>query len=167
LLQKRRANQHANRLRAWSGARLDVAARRDRTPKNSPAARNIPQRRGTGVRRNLSPMTPEGSVNEAAPAASILLPRRHAGLPPAQGVVMQMSHSIRVHRVEGSHNLTDQCRGEFLEMPGMRLTLRQATRLWCADLVTCEAALDALVASGFLRRVGQLYIRADTGRENA
>jgi hypothetical protein len=84
----------------------------------------------------------------------------------AKGIVMQMCHSTNLHSVDRFHNLTAQCRGEFLEMPGMRLTLRQATRLWSADLVTCEAALDALVASGFLRKADQAYMRADTGRGN-
>ena len=75
--------------------------------------------------------------------------------------------STNVHSVDRFHNLTARCRGEFLEMPGMRLTLRQATRLWSADLATCETALDALVASGFLRKAGEAYMRAYPGRGNA
>jgi hypothetical protein len=41
-------------------------------------------------------------------------------------------------------------RGEFLEMPGLRLTLRQAMRLWHLDAETCEAALRLLVERRFL-----------------
>jgi hypothetical protein len=41
---------------------------------------------------------------------------------------------------------------EYREMPGLRLTLRQAARLWAMDAVQCQAILDALVASGSLRR---------------
>jgi len=41
-------------------------------------------------------------------------------------------------------------RGEFLEMPGMSLTLRQAMRLWHLDAETCEAALRLLVEHRFL-----------------
>jgi len=41
---------------------------------------------------------------------------------------------------------------EYREMPGLRLTLRQAGRLWAMDAVHCQAILDALVASGSLRR---------------
>jgi hypothetical protein len=41
-------------------------------------------------------------------------------------------------------------RGEFLEMPGLRLTLRQAMRLWHLDAETCEAALRLLVEHRFL-----------------
>jgi hypothetical protein len=40
---------------------------------------------------------------------------------------------------------------EYREMPGLRLTLRHAARLWAMDPVHCQAILDALVASGRLR----------------
>ena len=43
-------------------------------------------------------------------------------------------------------------RMEYLEMPDLNLTLRQATRLWDAAPESCEAALDVLVLSGFLAR---------------
>ena len=43
-------------------------------------------------------------------------------------------------------------RAEFWEMPGLRLTLAQATRLWGLDVDTCRAAIDTLVAAAFLRR---------------
>jgi hypothetical protein len=42
--------------------------------------------------------------------------------------------------------------GEFLEMPGLRLTCRQAQRLWNLDEVICEALLAALVDVRFLVR---------------
>ena len=41
---------------------------------------------------------------------------------------------------------------EYREMRGLRLTLRQAARLWAMDAEHCQAILDALVASGSLRR---------------
>jgi hypothetical protein len=40
--------------------------------------------------------------------------------------------------------------GEFLEMPGLRLTVRQAQRLWNLDQVVCESLLAALVDVRFL-----------------
>ena len=40
--------------------------------------------------------------------------------------------------------------GEFLEMPGLRLTGAQAQRLWGLDAVMCEALLGALVDAKFL-----------------
>ena len=40
--------------------------------------------------------------------------------------------------------------GEFLEMPGLRLTEPQARRLWGLDAVSCDALLGALVEAKFL-----------------
>lgn len=42
-------------------------------------------------------------------------------------------------------------RAEFLEMPGLQLTIPQAARLCGMDRATCEAIVAALVASSFLR----------------
>jgi hypothetical protein len=42
--------------------------------------------------------------------------------------------------------------GEFLEMPGMRLTPKQAGRLWGLDERTCIALLEFLVDEKFLSR---------------
>ena len=41
-------------------------------------------------------------------------------------------------------------RGEFLEMPGLRLTEAQARRLWGLDAGSCEVLLRALVDAKFL-----------------
>jgi hypothetical protein len=43
-------------------------------------------------------------------------------------------------------------RGEFLEMPGLRLTEAQARRLWGLDEASCAALLNALVEARFLYR---------------
>jgi len=40
--------------------------------------------------------------------------------------------------------------GEFLEMPGLRLTEAQAQRLWNLDQASCAALLGALVDANFL-----------------
>jgi hypothetical protein len=48
--------------------------------------------------------------------------------------------------------LLEIVRGEFLEMPGLRLTRQQARRLWALDSDTCDAVLSTLEGSGFLRR---------------
>ena len=42
--------------------------------------------------------------------------------------------------------------GEFLEMPGLRLTEAQARRLWGLDVDACSALLGALVDANFLFR---------------
>jgi hypothetical protein len=48
-------------------------------------------------------------------------------------------------------NLIRRIRNEFKEMPGLRLTLPQATRLWGLEHETCRAVIDQLVATSFLR----------------
>ena len=53
-------------------------------------------------------------------------------------------------------------RAEYLEMPGLSLTIQQVQRLWGLDPVTAEAVLAALVDVKFLRRtVHDAYVRAD------
>ena len=42
-------------------------------------------------------------------------------------------------------------REEFREMPGLRLTPAQATRLWGLEHETCRAVIERLVAVAFLR----------------
>jgi hypothetical protein len=42
--------------------------------------------------------------------------------------------------------------GEFLEMPGLRLTQAQARRLWGLEASACDALLGALVDAKFLFR---------------
>jgi len=53
-------------------------------------------------------------------------------------------------------------RGEFLEMPGLRLTTEQAARLWHIDAATCAEVLSRLVAERFLTRTrAGAYVRSD------
>jgi hypothetical protein len=49
-----------------------------------------------------------------------------------------------------SPQLLARIRAEYREMPGLRLTLVQARRLWGLDILTCAAALATLQAAGFL-----------------
>jgi hypothetical protein len=42
--------------------------------------------------------------------------------------------------------------GEYREMPGLSLTVRQASRLWQIEADACQAVLDGLVAAKILRR---------------
>ena len=48
-------------------------------------------------------------------------------------------------------HIVDRVREEFKEMPGLRLTPAQATRLWGLEQEMCRAVIDALVATAFLR----------------
>ncbi len=58
--------------------------------------------------------------------------------------------------------LVERVRGEFLEMPGLRLTIPQAARLWGLDRPSCEAVVDVLIRSEFLQRTASGAVaRAD------
>ena len=63
--------------------------------------------------------------------------------------------------------LWEQVHAEYLEMPGLQLTLPQASRLWNTNLEVSQQVLNALVDSAFLRRSGPHYVRADSGRFSA
>jgi hypothetical protein len=54
-------------------------------------------------------------------------------------------------------------KAEFLEMPGLKLTTRQAERLWGVDAATCEALIESLTESKFLTRTreGAIVRRSD------
>lgn len=56
--------------------------------------------------------------------------------------------------------LIQRARAEFTEMPGLRLTVAQAARLWALDTGTSAAMLAALVGTGFLMKQGERYSRA-------
>ena len=46
--------------------------------------------------------------------------------------------------------LVQRVRGEFREMPGLRLTFAQACRLWQLDPTICEVVLERLTRDGVL-----------------
>ncbi len=48
--------------------------------------------------------------------------------------------------------LVARVRGEYGEMPGLRVTAAQASVLWQVDAETCERLLGQLVEEGFLRK---------------
>jgi hypothetical protein len=61
-------------------------------------------------------------------------------------------------------HLVMRIRMEYIEMPGLRLTSRQAGRLWNLDQATCEEILATLVQELFLSRTSDgAYLRRDTG----
>jgi len=69
-----------------------------------------------------------------------------------------------VRENEGIREWTGRIRAEFMEMPGLALTRRQIKRLWLLDAPLCDAVLDVLLESGFLRRRrNDTYCRADSG----
>ena len=60
--------------------------------------------------------------------------------------------------MQGTSPITDQIlrriRNEFIEMPGPRLTVRQAQRLWGLDAETCRQAIKPLIEAKFLCSTG-------------
>jgi hypothetical protein len=82
------------------------------------------------------------SRDQTAPRVAGLLLASCAGMEP----------DVLVHRV----------RAEFNEMPGLRLTLAQATRLWRLEPSVCQEIIDTLVDSHFLRwTTSGMVMRAD------
>jgi hypothetical protein len=66
---------------------------------------------------------------------------------------------------EARHDWVELVRAEYLEMPGLALSKPQARRLWGLDRDTCDAVLDRMVGTKFLKKTPQgLYARADIGR---
>jgi hypothetical protein len=62
----------------------------------------------------------------------------------------------------GIQEVVRRIRGEFLEMPGLRLTPKQARRLWRLDETACEAVLGALVDARFLSKTRDgAFVRQD------
>jgi len=49
-------------------------------------------------------------------------------------------------------HVVNRVRGEFTEMPGLKLTLAQAQRLWGLEQAACREVLQTLIDSRFLRR---------------
>lgn len=57
-------------------------------------------------------------------------------------------------------DVVELMRMEYAEMPELKLTLRQAQRLWNVSTALCERALETLAGSGFLVRTPDgAYIR--------
>ena len=53
-------------------------------------------------------------------------------------------------RVRPANDLLRRIQGEFLEMPGLRLTEPQARRLWNLDALSCSTVVRVLLDAGFL-----------------
>ena len=59
-------------------------------------------------------------------------------------------------------NVLQRIQGEFVEMPGLRLTAAQAQRLWGLERDVCDALLNELVDAKFLSRTRDgAFIRMD------
>jgi hypothetical protein len=59
--------------------------------------------------------------------------------------------------------ILERIQGEYLELPGLRLTPAQAQRLWQLDKGLCDALLAALVDARFLSRASDgSFVRNST-----
>jgi len=72
--------------------------------------------------------------------------------------------NITIVKTGAEQALVRRVCGEYREMPGMRLTVDQAMRLWMLDRPTCSDVLNSLVAAHFLKcdRTGR-YAKAHSG----
>ena len=62
-------------------------------------------------------------------------------------------------------DVLQRVQGEYIEMPGLRLTTAQAQRLWGLDRAACDALLGALVDAKFLLRTRDgAFMRSDQAR---
>jgi hypothetical protein len=61
-------------------------------------------------------------------------------------LLLQGRKSMRIDEV------LQRIQGEYVEMPGLRLTTAQAQRLWGLERDVCDALLGALVDAKFLDR---------------
>jgi hypothetical protein len=63
--------------------------------------------------------------------------------------------------------LHTRVRGEYREMPGLRLTVPQAARLFNLEPAQCAQLLDTLVSDGALWTNGREYFGPNAGRRFA
>jgi hypothetical protein len=55
--------------------------------------------------------------------------------------------TVMLFKTSDDKRLLARVRGEYRELPGMRLTIEQAMRLWSLDRQACTGIFDSLVAS--------------------
>ena len=74
-----------------------------------------------------------------------------------------MTNESRVPDVRGGTEREDdvqaRIRSEYREMPGLRLTVGQAARLFGVEPASCERMLNALVGDGELSTNGREFLR--------
>lgn len=62
-------------------------------------------------------------------------------------------------------DVLQRIQGEFVEMPGLRLTAAQAQRLWGLDRDVCDALLGALIDAKFLSQTRDgAFVRTEGAR---
>lgn len=73
-----------------------------------------------------------------------------------------LTMSVQQQRLE---DVLRRIQGEYIEMPGLRLTVVQAQRLWGLNRAVCDAVLSTLVDTRFLsRNADGTYARSSDAR---
>jgi DNA-binding response OmpR family regulator len=73
---------------------------------------------------------------------------------------LEVQRTTRELRRHAEHRtLTERAKAHYIDLPGLSLTIRQATRLWGFDESVCQRVLDTLSTEGFLIRVDDQYRR--------
>jgi hypothetical protein len=71
------------------------------------------------------------------------------------------------HIAPDDEELWTRVQAEFREMPGLRLTLAQASRLFSIQPERCERLLGGLVRAGHLTTDGRTFGSSRDGRRSA
>ena len=103
-------------------------------------------------------------ASRVAPALLFLgWSRLTLGILEALGIEGELSTMAAQHQ---SHDeALRRVQGEYIEMPGLRLTPAQAQRLWGLDRAACDALLGALVDAKFLLKTRDgAFMRSDQTR---
>jgi hypothetical protein len=90
---------------------------------------------------------------------SRLVPKDEAMLAPppdcvprdAQGILKCMNAKAERYLIK----MVQRIREEFEQMPGLRLTVSEASRFWALDECVCGAVLARLLSNGFLLKDGE------------
>jgi hypothetical protein len=71
-----------------------------------------------------------------------------------------MNHAVPAHGESHDNSaLLYRIRAEFAEMPGLKLTVPQASRLFQLEMVRCQQVLASLVDKGQLVLRGNTFLR--------
>jgi hypothetical protein len=131
----------------------------------------VPEARVRRRARQLAVSPPVRSQDRAVPAErplpnvdQVLDDSFPASDPPSwTGAISRVGGSLE--RDQSNERIVRRIRAEFLEMPGLCLTIEQAQRLWALEPDRCQVLLTALIDSRFLRRTerGLFVLRTPSG----
>jgi hypothetical protein len=70
---------------------------------------------------------------------------------------------VALGRIMTFARAVDRVRADFIERPGLELSMAQAVRLWSMGMDDCRFVVDALVDAGFLRWTSRRTIARAAG----